>query len=61
VYLIFGLEIFSSSSLELKQVQVVYLDVQQQSGNPEGLNHHSKTEHCPLMYVICCLQILKGS
>jgi len=44
VYLTFGLEISASSSLELKQVLVVYLDVQQQSGNLEDSIHHSKTE-----------------
>jgi hypothetical protein len=38
------LEIFASSILEQKQVQVIYLDVQQQSENPEDSVHHSEKE-----------------
>jgi hypothetical protein len=39
------LEIFASSILEQKQVQVIYLDVQQQSENPEDSVHHSEKEY----------------
>jgi hypothetical protein len=43
-YLISGLEIFASTTLGQKQVLVVYLDVQQQSENPEDSIHHSEKE-----------------
>jgi hypothetical protein len=45
MYLTFGLETSASSALELREVQAVYLGVQQQSGNPSDSTHHSEKEH----------------